>query len=336
MNLIPATRNRSEVWLPASPTASDTCARWLAVGPSRDISQWATTRRSRLPVRLGRGDRLQGGRAEPHVDDRGDPRGVERGRSRRRRCARCCSAVVIRSRCAQAICSAAVSSRNPVARPSASRAMRPPAGSGCRVGDPQRLQGHRVHPRRVVVVRVEQDGTVRDDRVEHRGGGLTARDGVEQPALAEHPVLPGVGVRVLADELLDLLERPRADEVDALERLAGAHEVEVGVDDPRDHQVALEVDLLDSAGCSRVNRRARGGLDLLVTPGDEEASVVHRERRRPRPVGVGGEHLGIAIDRGVCDQSRGHVAASCRTCASSGGLPPAARRGPGGRAGGFA
>ena len=39
-------------------------------------------------------------------------------------------------------------------------------------------------------------------------------------------------------------------------------------------------------------------LDLLDAAGHQEPSVVHRERRCPRAVGVGGEPLGVAVDGG--------------------------------------
>ena len=108
--------------------------------------------------------------------------------------------------------------------------------ASCRIGripgDPQQLQPQRVHPGRMEVIRVERHRSVGDGGVEHLPRRRTERDRRVQPAAAEHPGRGGVRLGPGADELLDLREVPRVDEVRATDRLARHQRVEVPVGDP--------------------------------------------------------------------------------------------------------
>ncbi len=116
----------------------------------------------------------------------------------------------------------------------------------------------------------------------------------------------GMADGVCTDQVLDLLQRPRPHEVDALQRLPRSHQVEVRVDDTGKNQVApagrllrrprLGVDHTRPSPSPRGRRSLR--LYFLEAASHQESAPVHSERWRPRPIWVSGEGLGVVVDDG--------------------------------------
>ena len=168
----------------------------------------------------------------------------------------------------------AFSRRTPSGSPSSSRRITPPSGSGVDASMPAARERGVARPERVVVERAEGDEPARRDALEGvrgrparpSGAGPSRRRGSSRAPRSARPPR--------GDPLERLLDRRRRREVDLLGGERGVDDVEVGVGQPGDRDLAgLE---LDPAGCAgRRGSRARSPC--------RRRRPCRRGSRRPRP-----------------------------------------------------
>ena len=153
----------------------------------------------------------------------------------------------------------------PVARPAASRSMRPPSGSGVESVMPATSERAAVDPHAVVVAVRQRHRPVGHDRVELLAGGEAAREVAHRPAAAEHPVAVGmlpayspiaVAVCVAPGDVVQVALR---------HAVAGHRRVAVGVEEAGQQHAALQVDL--------ARRRAALGIDFAVAADGDDAAA---------------------------------------------------------------
>jgi hypothetical protein len=119
----------------------------------------------------------------------------------------------------------------------------------------------------------QEDGTVRNDRVQIVFRRASAREHVHGPPAPEDPRLARVGFGVRGDRREIVGLRIQIVQV-ALEHVdAGGHRMDVRVLEPGDEHPAGEVDHLGPA--------ADGGTDVVVGPDEGDAPVAHRDGLRP-------------------------------------------------------
>ena len=163
-----------------------------------------------------------------------------------------------------------------------------PAG-GIRGGlcDARELHRLRVREQRMPVDAVQHHRPVRQRSAQRavRGKGLAGPE-VLVPAVADDPRIARAR-RERRRAPHDLLERRDVREVDLVQRHPDRREVEVRVDQPRQHRDVAEIERLGARTAQRPRAFARADVD--------EPPVPHRERLRPRSARIYG------VDRGRGD-----------------------------------
>ena len=153
-------------------------------------------------------------------------------------------------------------------------------------GEGERL---RVRPSAVAVVALHVGGTVGDDGVELRFRREPARERAVEPAPAQHPGPLRVGGREGLDARLHRLDGRVLDQVDTLQRQGTSHEVDMGVVEARKDQPPRKVADLRLRSAQGGGARGVAHVDDPIAP--------HRDRLRPRPLGVGGPDPGPREDQ---------------------------------------
>jgi len=120
----------------------------------------------------------------------------------------------------------------------------------------------------------QEDGTIRDDRVQSVLRRASTWEHVHGPPAPEDPRLLRVGVGVGDDRLQVVGLRVQIVQVAPEHVDAGGYRMDVRVLEPGDEHPAGEVDHL--------GRVADGGTDVVVGPDEGDPPIAHRDGLRPR------------------------------------------------------